>query len=173
MSTDDQSVLVAHPTVRRSISSFGETIVVAYGGLVVAGGLVLSGGVFSLVAAVVALLAALGLTTPFALAVCILLISTVDPPLSVALALSGCGLVIIALAGFDSMDTVSRAIVAFALLFVLIGGVTVLAWVTLPAWLATLAVLATIATLGYGIHRYERVMLGLVTDDTPAAEGEP
>ena len=147
-------------------------ILAGYGGLMVAGGLALSAGVFGLVAAFIALVAAIGLTTPFALTVCILLITAIGPTVTLTVALSACGLAVIALAGFDNVNAPLQGVVLLLAATALVGGIAYLAWRAWPAWLATLSVLIVIAILGYGIHRYERVMLGLVTDDTPTAEDE-
>ncbi|MFC5973394.1 hypothetical protein ACFPYI_18855 [Halomarina salina] len=139
-------------------------MVASLGGFAVAGGLALSGDFLALGAMPVAIIAAVTLATPVALTVCVLLVGLFAPSSTLTLLVTGGGLALIAVAGLDSTGRPLLGVLVFSVVTGVIAGLAYGAWMNWPPWLATLATVTAIAVLGYGAHRYERVMLGLVTD---------
>lgn len=165
-------IISTRSPIRRPITATGWTVLTVLGGILVAGSLVLSSGVLGALTGVLAIGVALGLTTPFALAVCVILIGIMDPASVFPLGLAGGGLFCLALAGFEGLDNPLWGLAILSITTAVVGGITGLVWTVWPPWLAGLAVLIVVTTLGYGVHRYERVMLGLVTDDRTETEAE-
>lgn len=148
-----------------------------FGGLGVAFaavGLGLAAGVPGIGAGVGAALAWFLLPAPSAFAVGQLLavaaLSTDDPPLAVAVA--ELGLLSVLAGPLAETDAPGGTLAAFAVAALAAGAV---GWGLLrtdrPLWLAGLAVAVVAATAAYGIHRYERVSMGLVTVDGEATSG--
>jgi hypothetical protein len=60
-----------------------------------------------------------------------------------------------------------QALLAGGLTLLVLGGLPYASWLaTERLWLATLVLVLAGATLAYGLHRYERVSLGLVDGDS-------
>ncbi|MFD1514131.1 hypothetical protein [Halomarina rubra] len=171
--TDQSRLTPQQNSIRREIGGGGWTAFTMLGGLLAASGFVLTGQVGGFVAAAVVFGAAVVLTTPFALTISVLLIGVVDPSEFLPMLLAGSGLLFIALSGLEGVRRPGLATAVLVMIASSMIGVAWVAWSIWPPWLATVAVLVVIAILGYGTHRYERVMLGLVTDPIPESEAEP
>ena len=93
----------------------------------------------------------------------LLVLTRESGPLAVALAEGALALVLVA--GLVRTGDPVRAVATFATLSV--AGAAAL-WLALGAadalWLVALGLVLAVAALAYGLHRYERVALGLVTD---------
>lgn len=173
--TDGRSELV--PTGRTTGASVDRRH--WFGGLGVAFaavGLGLAAGLPGIAAGAGAAIAWFLLPAPSAFAVAQLLavaaLSADDPPLAVAIA--EVGLLSVLAGPLAETDAPGGTLGAFAVAALATGAV---GWGLLrsdrPLWLAGLAVALVAATAAYGIHRYERVSLGLVEDDGEMAGGEP
>lgn len=137
-------------------------------------GLGLAAGVPGLAAGAGAAIAWFLLPAPSAFAAGQLLavaaLSADDPPLAVAIA--ELGLLSVLAGPLAETDAPRGTLAAFAVAALAAGAV---GWGLLrtdrPLWLAALAVAVVAATAAYGIHRYERVSLGLVTVDGEEPSG--
>lgn len=158
--------------VRRSLTSDIWTLLAVLGGLLVAIGLWLTGTTIGIALLPVAYAAAVGLVPPVGITVCILILGIASPSATLPLLIAGCGLFALAMSGLDGTPNPLLAVAILAVMTAIPVVVAGLAWNTWPPWLATTAVLVVIATVGYVTHRYERVMLGLVTD-VDDSEAEP
>ena len=158
MSADTQhSEHAGHSPVGRALAVLGTLVATAAVGVVVGplGVLVAVGvGIARYLAAA---------TTAFAAGQIVLVaLYPTEGPLAL-LALAEVGLSCVLLASVLGRDEPGRAIVATLIAGVALGGT---AWVALRStegvWAGTSAVVAGTATVAYGLHRYERVRLGLV-----------
>jgi hypothetical protein len=156
--------------IRRSVEGDLWTLLTAIGGLLVGSALVLSGGLLAIALAPLAVMVAIGLATPFALTVCVLLVGAVELSTPLVVLIAGAGLFTIACAGLTETANPFAAVAVLAILTAVLVGLTGVVWGVWPPWLATLSVLVVLAVLGYGTHRYERVMLGLVSDESTEDE---
>jgi len=170
MSTDSQSELGSSATLTQPLGRDVWTVLRCVGGLSIGAGIALTGGISGLALAPLAVGIAIGFVTPVALVGCLLLVGVTEPTSMVPLLPAGGGLFVLAIAGLNGAGNPLQGVAVLSVVTALLIAIAGIAWTAWPPWLAAVGLLVMIATGGYATHRYERVMLGLVTDsdDTEA-----
>lgn len=136
------------------------------GVLVATGALGLLAGPWGLLAGLATAVAWYALPAPsaFAAGAVLALPATADAPLAAVVAVQ-VGLLAVLAGSLLDVDEPLGALFAFALATLALAAV---GWGVLragrPLWLATLALALVAATAAYGLHRYERVRLGLIEE---------
>lgn len=132
-------------------------------------GLVLAGGVWGVLAGFAVALAWYVLPATYAFAVGQILVVAVlsaEVPL-VATVIGEAGLLAVLAGSLTTTDEPARTVAALAVATLALGAV---GWGVLrsgrPLWIVAVAIAVVATTTAYGLHRYERVRLGLVEDDT-------
>jgi len=153
----------------RSLTAVGRTLlVIAAAGAIVLTGVATDSVVVGALGAVGLLLAWVGLATPYAFAVGWVGVAAVvgaGGPLPPAALLTGVLLVGLLVVPDDSNGEDRRDVALTAVGVVTLATVAVVSvgWTALP--LAALFVVLTGGLLGYAVHRYEQVRLGVVRDE--------
>lgn len=115
-------------------------------------------------------LAWVGTPAPYAVAFGTVALAAFTPSSAFVVGLAGVGALGVLGDALRTGDRATdlRALAAFVLAaVVLLAVVGVAGTATDATWLLALALVAAGATLAYGTHRYERVAMGLVTEDDP------